>query len=948
MPSLIFGKFCTIACLITWGLSLNCYSQSLSVEKFKGDASLPSAELYDIIEDHDGNKWVASDLGVFKITGNHLQHYTIKNGLEENVVLSFFKGLNNKIWLGGISGSLTLLENGSFQKIKADKKITDLAPKSHYIASFFQKSADEVIFTKALSSGEQYSLHGQNISVQKSKTPSLVNLEIFQNIFFLADFPSGGSLKTTQWLIKKEGKAYYFPRLFKRGFNQRNQFVQLNDSTIFISNTGEIVKLTNFKFTRSFELPEEILCMKSYGNDLYIGLHHKGLYILKDNRLQKLNIPELNKLSVTQILIDREGSIWFTTLEKGLFVCKMPKIQTIYRGENNVIKLVEENSKINLLVSHNQYLISGKTPLKLVSDMATINDIFVHEGQKYYVTYDGLFDTRQQKNFNTSTSFFLRGYSRQENIYLFFGNSQIYFFDFTTRSFKAIPFTDHIHCIHHIGNNEFWVGTRNAGIYKLMYDSTSKQFKITKLTNNFRVNQLLKINDDLIAAGTNERGVLLLNRNAKLLSVLPGLPQRINCFALHGQQLCIGTRLGLYVYDLNKKEVRAFNSSNFLPFDEVVDISIGVDNQCYIAGKYELVSMPVAGLKDTHLTIGLSVENPIDTDKRILLNQNDYLELSCAQNNYKAAQNVSYRFLLTNEHGETIVRQQSKENSLKTKLDAGKYDLRVVAFDTASLSTSNELHFNVMVPRVFYQTWWFIVVCVLAGLALVVLTTRQIIQNVKTKERQKRIIQQKINDLEGRALQAQMNPHFIFNAINSIQAFILQNQNDRAHYYLAEFAKLIRMILNNSRKKAVTVQDEIDLLKTYVSLEEQRLKKTFDFQVVVGPEIDPQEVVLSPMLLQPIIENAIWHGVNVDKNQPRTIRLSFERNYNLLKITIFNSGNPYEPLQNIQKHVHGLQIINERINLLYPNPTGSDNLIILNVPEGVEVRMILPFETEFD
>ena len=122
-------------------------------------------------------------------------------------------------------------------------------------------------------------------------------------------------------------------------------------------------------------------------------------------------------------------------------------------------------------------------------------------------------------------------------------------------------------------------------------------------------------------------------------------------------------------------------------------------------------------------------------------------------------------------------------------------------------------------------------------------------------------IEKQLFDLEQKALQLQMNPHFIFNSLNSIQSFIVNNDSDRATLYLAKFAQLMRLILANSREQFVPVKDEIKVLTYYMDIENLRFDNKFDYKIIVDPGIDDDFVGIPPMIIQPYVENAILHGI---------------------------------------------------------------------------------------
>ena len=147
--------------------------------------------------------------------------------------------------------------------------------------------------------------------------------------------------------------------------------------------------------------------------------------------------------------------------------------------------------------------------------------------------------------------------------------------------------------------------------------------------------------------------------------------------------------------------------------------------------------------------------------------------------------------------------------------------------------------------------------------------------------KQKASIEQQLAELEGKALRAQMNPHFIFNSLNAIQECVVSGKIDAAYDYLARFSKLLRMVLNNSEKDLVSLQEEIDMLNIYLELESLRFKDSFSYEINIAPNIETEMSEVPPLLLQPYIENAIWHGL-MHKEGEKKLRIDCEEKNSVL------------------------------------------------------------------
>jgi signal transduction histidine kinase len=199
------------------------------------------------------------------------------------------------------------------------------------------------------------------------------------------------------------------------------------------------------------------------------------------------------------------------------------------------------------------------------------------------------------------------------------------------------------------------------------------------------------------------------------------------------------------------------------------------------------------------------------------------------------------------------------------------------------------------------------------------------------KSRKDAIMEAKFAHLERSALQAQMNPHFIFNSLNSIQSYIASNENEKANRFLAKFSRLIRAMLNNSRSNQISLQDEIDTLQLYLDLEKMRFKDKFEFEIVVDEIIDAHRVQVPPLLIQPYVENAIIHGLAQTRSHGR-INIYYIKEGKYLHATVTDNGIGIEQHkkqkkgQSLHKSV-GMTITQKRLQML--DESSSDRKVLI-------------------
>jgi sensor histidine kinase YesM len=235
----------------------------------------------------------------------------------------------------------------------------------------------------------------------------------------------------------------------------------------------------------------------------------------------------------------------------------------------------------------------------------------------------------------------------------------------------------------------------------------------------------------------------------------------------------------------------------------------------------------------------------------------------------------------------------------------------VVAVNSSGVRSEQADSFEFSIARPFWWQWWFIGLAILVLILLGFLLLRIKLRNT----REKAMINTQMIDLKLQALRAQMNPHFIFNALTSIQFFYAKNDDITANKYMTQFASLIRETLNSSRKNFNTIQDEVDVLDKYIGLETLRLDKTTNYTLEIGEEIDKNSIEIPTMLLQPLVENAIIHGVRHTIEDVGILKIKFTAISDILHIVVEDNGPGFHHAQS--KHQSkGLEITNQRIETM--------------------------------
>ena len=262
-------------------------------------------------------------------------------------------------------------------------------------------------------------------------------------------------------------------------------------------------------------------------------------------------------------------------------------------------------------------------------------------------------------------------------------------------------------------------------------------------------------------------------------------------------------------------------------------------------------------------------------------------------------------------------------NELQTKYETAEKDKQITILATDKEVQAKETQRQATLKNAFIVGGALLA---LVG-ALFLLMFRQRLKNqkalaAKSDEIKKAHFKQQLGELEMKALRSQMNPHFIFNCMNSINRMILSGDIDGSSLYLTKFAKLIRLMLENSEKPRVPLEKELDMLESYIQLQSLTNKGKIKYEISVDPEVDKEAIHIPSMVLQPFIENAIWHGLMNKKDEEGQIKVVIKEDDDLLKCMIEDNGIGREKALELKKQAvlknksMGLSITTKRLQLL--------------------------------
>ena len=284
---------------------------------------------------------------------------------------------------------------------------------------------------------------------------------------------------------------------------------------------------------------------------------------------------------------------------------------------------------------------------------------------------------------------------------------------------------------------------------------------------------------------------------------------------------------------------------------------------------------------------------------------------------------------------------QANQTILFEALQAGSYKLVMQASNENNEFNGPEKILMIHISPAFWNTWWFRIIAIMSVLGIFYAAIRYRIKQKfrlqlerSEKDREMAELQQQKMEMEMQALRAQMNPHFIFNSLNSVNRFILQNNRLQASEYLTKFSKLVRMILQNSQASLISLESELESLKLYLEMEALRFDYHFHYKISVPKDLDIEMLKVPPLIIQPYVENAIWHGLmNKEEKGRLDIEVSQENNYLFFKIADDGIGREQSAAlasKSATRHKSmGMRITADRISMLQSS-NGDESPVKIN------------------
>ncbi|AUC84461.1 hypothetical protein CW731_03720 [Polaribacter sp. ALD11] len=633
---------------------------------------------------------------------------------------------------------------------------------------------------------------------------------------------------------------------------------------------------------------------------------------------------EFKNHTIKEITQDTFNNIWLAT-NKGLL-----KFDGVSIKEYD-FKIGESSQKINTIFSKNDSLFIGKNKklhLKTRKQLLTfeakgVHKIFNHNNKYFIGSNQGIL------HFNKN---FLQPLKTTYNLDFSIINDIIFY------KGKFII----------ASNSGLWalsdlfqpkkIDLIHKGNYSSLLQIDNKLFVVK---NNLKIQELNDENELIEKYSKSEiSSISTINNKIYVVSKKDGID------VLNPTTFIFEKRINKYNSNLNSNAIKAVFE------DREKNIFIATENQLYIKKTTSILGSP-------NLEISDIIVNYISIDSINVNSYNHVLKLKPSQNNISFVlqsvsisntKNIEFRYKLKKAFSPWNMSNQVNFASL----EPGKYHFIIESrFKNSTKINSKTFSFFIETP--IYKKVWFLILCGVVFCLLLAGIIEVYIRSIHKKNQQKVAalkLENHLLSLEQKALQLQMNPHFIFNVLNGIKALGNSEDKQELNKTISQFSILLRSVLNNSRLEEISLKEEIETLENYLNLEQKMSSKKFNFSIETNlNNIDAEEILIPPMLLQPFIENAIKHGISKTTSEG-VIRIHFTVKHRFLECSILDNGIGIYQSQkrNINKNHASvaLKVTKERIeNLSKYSAFSVEEIKKENTISGTKVWFKVPLKTDY-
>lgn len=935
-------RFITILVTVTGYL---CHAQDFSYKQFTTEDGLSSNVVYSAFQDRQGYIWFCTDAGVSRFDGIRFQNYTTKDGLSDNEVFKAAQTRAGKILFVTFNGKICYYDNGVIHNAKTDVWLREPFPASGALYQdkggvfWGRPDVDSVIYT--FNENEKRISQFPAIS---GDSMTIITNEGIDTVCLREKAILAGKITQFTTRYKQVIQSFQDIRSFRAFFGDYLEYLRYEHPSIPLPHLRYIFdghSNPRFRFAEfSYPAADDRIWL-AHGNNGIVSCKYPF------NPHEK-PVAYLQKKNVSHFMIDKEGNYWFTSSGEGVFFLSAHDIRNYRSGSDTPEVYSVTGNRTHIIAGKNNeiFMLNKTTAKKItfkINDITPgaiynrVKDLLLQE-QKLWIACDiscSIFDLSQNEEprdlslvYPPLSASAVKCFSKGANGRIYIGTHSKLLAADNRHRFSALA-DKRITAVVEISPDSLLIGSTD-GLHVYSYGRTNLFSNAPML--NQRITDIEKIKDGWACVAIGEAGLILLKgRQYFPITAADNVPlhQRLagdicrKIFVDDLKNIWVCTNQGLCCVTITswaplRYSIQRFTADDGLLSNDVNDVYVSNDT-VWVGTMGGLNMFRKDRIKQRGSLPLIYISNSDSLNERSF-RFGTKITIRLQGISYESLGKVRYLYKLTNLNTEW--QRTDKHDIYYEILPPGNYMLQVYAinrFGQLSVAPA-KLSFTVLPP--WWQTRWAYL-CYVIGFASVMSgTIFSVKRNLRLKEITRTKHREQLMQLELKALRAQMNPHFIFNTLNTIQKYILENDTEASYRYLSKFSRLIRSFLETSHQASITLQQELELLRSYMEMEALRFRNKFSYEIRVDQALEASLINIPSMLIQPYVENAIWHGIQ-HKSGSGMICISVSHvKDGVLKCSIEDNGigrrkaKEVEAQSDTQHHSVGMTITRQRLELI--------------------------------
>jgi histidine kinase/YXYXY domain-containing protein/two component regulator with propeller domain len=907
--------------------------QEYSYTHYESKDGLAGSKVYCATQDKEGFLWFATETGVSRFDGTHFRNYNREDGLPDNDIIQLFADSKGRVWMAPFKKSVCYYYKGKIYNSDNDPRLKKLHIQNT-IVGFAEDTEGNILLQDMAHVIHIIKVNGDVSTILTNDGKPLGYVSM------VAGRKAGGF-----WVILYD-KLYIYSNgrfTFLRTLKSRYIhfiFTSFKDEKLMWIEQPHTMNVMSMQENKVSHYPYNLDAR--YIDGMVVDDHHIACCTQDGALVYDLNYENsmqryLPGIRVNSMFKDSEGNWWFCTSGKG-----------VYRLNSTVVlnaRLAggkQQDVEVLSFVQYKEWILAATAMsviYKLSPQTGKLEGQATNHPRSHYtiliagdnrvIMGSPNFLVKLSAGLNDTTNMLLaitvKAMGTHKDKILIATDRNAFVLDPVTLKIRDTIWHERTTCIFS-NNDTIYIGGLN-GLHQITPDK-----KVQLLDSTFKPlqNRIAAVCEDanhIIWVATAGEG-LIGWRNGKLIKHITrdnGLTSNI-CRTLFYEngQLWVGTEKGLNKVHVLKPgfPIEKYTTSDGLSSDIInavyvnkKKVFVGTPEGLTFFDEDKMTSQSRCDLRFVDITVGNETFYPADAPVTIPHAKNS-LQFNYVGISFKSNGDIHYRYRLL---GLDSAWKETRETFLSYPiLPSGDYQLQLQAINKFDVH-SQVLTAGFTIEKLLYEKTWFRLLIGLLFLAVTGATVFLITRRIRKREREKTAISKRISELEQLSRKAQMNPHFIFNSLNSIQQYVMDADVAGANRFIAGFSRLIRQTLDFSSKPEISLEEELDYLTNYLELEKTRLENAFLWSVVIDKAVHPADYYIPPMILQPFVENSVRHGLRFRKDKAGIVTITVRLESDQLICILEDNGvgrkaaMKYKSISPINYQSKGLSLTADRI-----------------------------------